>query len=244
MVAAAIIGSSVLGAGANMIGSQNAANAQENAANQSARVQKQMYNRTRKDLLPYNRLGQQYLGRLGAQAAQQGPQALKPFTMTQDQLEQTPGYQFTMAQGLKAVQNSASARGLGVSGAAQKGAASYATGLANQTWQDQLNAYLTQQSQRFNQLTSNQQNRYNRLMGVASLGENAAAQTGAYGTQAAGNIGESLIGAGNAQAAGQIGMANALSGLGGSVGNYYAMKGMGFFQQPSSADWGGILGAG
>ncbi|TPG50194.1 hypothetical protein EAH75_01480 [Rhodanobacter glycinis] len=52
-----------------------------------------------------------------------------------------------------------------------KGAADYATGLASNT--------LTQQQQIF---SANQQNAYNKLMGGASLGENAAAQSGTLGT--------------------------------------------------------------
>ena len=36
-----------------------------------------------------------------------------PPQMTQAQLEQTPGYQFTLAQGLKATQSAAAAHGLG-----------------------------------------------------------------------------------------------------------------------------------
>jgi hypothetical protein len=57
---------------------------------------------------------------------------------TQAQLEATPGYKFTLQQGLESVQNSAAARGLGSSGAALKGAATYTTGLANQTYQNQF----------------------------------------------------------------------------------------------------------
>jgi hypothetical protein len=58
---------------------------------------------------------------------------------TQAQLEATPGYKFTLQQGLESVQNSAAARGLGSSGAALKGAATYVTGLADQTYQNNFN---------------------------------------------------------------------------------------------------------
>jgi len=89
--------------------------------------------------------------------------------MTQENLEKTPGYDFTKTQGLKAVQNSAAARGLGVSGAALKGAATFATGLANQTYKDQ-----------FTLENTNRQNAYDRLMGLVSTGEGAAAQNSSY----------------------------------------------------------------
>ena len=71
--------------------------------------------------------------------------------LDQSQLEQTPGYQFTEEQGLKGVQNSAAARGLGVSGAALKGAATYSTGLANNTYQTQYQDELSSNAQNFSQ---------------------------------------------------------------------------------------------
>jgi hypothetical protein len=58
---------------------------------------------------------------------------------------------------------------------------------------------------------TNQTNAYNRLMGIAQLGENAAAQTGAYGTQTAQNVGNNTIQGGNATAAGYLGAANSLN---------------------------------
>jgi hypothetical protein len=67
---------------------------------------------------------------------------------TQAGLEQTPGYQFTLQQGLKSAQNAAAARGLGVSGAALKASDTFATGLANSTYNQQLqNAIATNQAQ-------------------------------------------------------------------------------------------------
>jgi hypothetical protein len=208
MVAAAVIGSSVLGAGASLVGSSNAASAQENAANQATQAQLQMYNQTRKDLLPYNTGGQgdfaAYNRLVNSPAYINGPQ------LTQSALRATPGYQFTENQGLKSVQNAAAARGLGVSGAALKGAAAYATGLANNTYQ-----------QNFQDMVTNQTNAANRLLSGAQLGENAGAQTGAYGTTTATNIGNNIIGAGNAAAGADIAGANAIGGIGSSIGNLY-----------------------
>lgn len=112
-------------------------------------------------------------------------------------LESTPGYQFDRTQGLKATQNAAAARGLGVSGAALKGAASFATGLADKTYGDQVN----------------------RLQNVATMGQNAAAQTGGYATQNAGTIANNITGAGNANAAANIATGNAVSGVANTIGN-------------------------
>lgn len=205
MVATAIIGSAVVGAGASIMG----ANAQADATKNASAQQMAMYKQTRADLLPYQQFGQ-----VGANMLQgQLPSLTAPITMDEATLRNTPGYQFNLSQGLKSVQNGAAARGLGVSGAAMKGAASYATGLADSTYQNQ-----------FNNANTNQTNAYNRLMGVAQLGENAAAQTGAYGTQTAQSIGNNTIQGGNATAAGYLGAANALNNGVNSYAMYNAMQ--------------------
>lgn len=202
MVATAIIGSAVVGAGASIAGSS----AQAGATKSASRTEEKQYQQTRADLLPYNVSGQNALNSLNGQL----PRFTSPITMDQATLQRTPGYQFNLTQGLKSVQNSAAARGLGNSGAAMKGAASYATGLADSTYQNQ-----------FNNANINQTNAYNRLMGVAQLGENAGAQTGAYGTQTAQSIGQNTIAGGTAQAAGLNGAANSLNN---GVNNYLMMN--------------------
>jgi len=187
----ATIGSAVIGAGANLLGG----NMQASAANNAANLNEQQYQQTRSDLLPYNKAGQTATNAL----LKALPSLTAPVTMDEATLRQTPGYQFNLNQGLKSVQNGAAARGLGASGAALKGAAGYATGLADSTYQNQ-----------FNNAVTNKLNAYNMLSGVSSLGENAAAQTGAYGTQAAANAGNALTNAGTAQAAGLVGAGNSL----------------------------------
>jgi hypothetical protein len=187
----ATIGSAVIGAGANLLGG----NMQASAANNAANLNEQQYQQTRSDLLPYNKAGQTATNAL----LKALPSLTAPVTMDEATLRQTPGYQFNLDQGLKSVQNGAAARGLGSSGAALKGAAGYATGLADSTYQNQ-----------FNNAVTNKLNAYNMLSGVSSLGENAAAQTGAYGTQAATNAGNALTNAGTAQAAGLVGVGNSL----------------------------------
>ena len=155
-------------------------------------------------------------------------------------LEATPGYQFELAQGLQATQNSAAARGLGVSGAAMKGAADYATGLASKNYQQQFQDAMaggqaTQSTaNQFGNLSNanlstnaayqgNLTNSYNKLLGTANLGENAAANTGALGQRASDNQSALITGAGNAQAAGAVGEAKAanagISGITGGIGN-------------------------
>jgi hypothetical protein len=260
MVATAIIGSAVAGAGASVAGSMAQASAtkkaskgQQDAQKYAADIQQQMYETTRGDLSRYSEIGQFSNNLLLDRVyAQKQPTFQKvdytPVKMDQATLEQTPGYQFNLAQGLKSVQNSAAARGLGNSGAALKGAASYATGLADSTYQNQFNnattnaqnvytANLNNSTNTYNAEVAGQTNEYNRLMGLTSVGEAAAAQTGAYGTQTAGNIGQgaiqtaqaignNTIQGGNAQAAGYTGAANALAGGMNNYLQYNALKGL------------------
>lgn len=154
-----------------------------------------------------------------------------PFNPTMAQLEQTPGYQFTLNQGLRATQNAATSMGLGQSGPAIAAAGDYATGLASQTYQ-----------QNFNNYWSNNQNLYNMVAGLATMGQNAAAGVGTAGIQTAQASGNMLTGGAAALGAGQVGAANAwggaLSSVGGNAGNaamMLAMNNNGLFGSPTAA---------
>jgi hypothetical protein len=243
MVAVAIVGAGVIGAVGSSVASSNAAGAQEDAANQANATDQQQYYQTRSDLLPYNTAGQNALNSLVSNNYYNNPLTLPtvPQPMTEAQLEQTPGYQFNLTQGLKATQNAAAARGLGVSGAALKGAASYATGLADSTYQNQFNnaqAIFGDQQTNFQNQQTQQQNNYNRLLGIGSLGENAAAQTGNVGSSLAANEASNTVGAGNAAAASNIATGNAIGNAANSVSNAYLTNA--FLQGNGGA--GGIYG--
>jgi hypothetical protein len=199
-LAAGIIGAGVLGAGATVYGATKAANAQTSAAANATNAQMQMFNTTQAGLAPFKDAGQSVLPQL-TQMAQNGFN----FAPTQAQLEQTPGYQFNLSQGEKAVTNSAAARGLGTSGAALRGGADYASGLASNTYQQQFTNALQQY-----------QNNFGNLQGLASMGGNAAAGIGNAATSTGQSIGNNLIGAGNATAAADMSMAN---GVGSAANN-------------------------
>ena len=184
----ALLGAGALSAAGSAIGGAE----QAGAAGHASDVQQHMYDTTRGDLLPYSTGGQGDFTAMNRLLT-------GPPSEIEANLEALPGYQFTRTQGLKAVQSSAAARGLGVSGAALKGAATYATGLADQTYGNQVN----------------------RLLAGATLGEDAAAKTGVAGSAAASGVGNALIQQGNAIAGGITG---ATSGIGqGLVG--YGMYG-------------------
>jgi hypothetical protein len=214
---------SAVGGIAGAIGSKSASNQAAAASNQAAQLSHQQYLQTRQDLMPYNQAGQSVLPSLTrlAQAGQTGggPDYLSQAAMLgsgpqqQQYLEATPGYQFQLQQGLKATQSAAAARGLGVSGAALKGAATFATGLANSNYQQQFQNLLALNTGQQGNITG----QYNRLSGIAGMGESAGAQTGTIGANLANTSAAATQAAGTAQGAGALGIGNALSG---GINNY------------------------
>lgn len=210
-VATAVIGSGILGAGASIYGADKAASAQTDAANAALANSQNQFNTTNANLAPYRAIGSQAAGDLSTKLSD----LTSPITMDETILQNTPGYQFNLTQGLKAVQNSSAARGLGTSGAALKGASTFATGLADSTYQNQ-----------FNNANTNQTNAYNRLAGLVNTGENAGAQTGVLGNAAVTTQNSAITGAGNAQAAASNATGSALSNLASGVGGYAAYKGI------------------
>lgn len=210
-VATAIIGSAVVGGAVQAYSASKAADAQITAANTAANTSLSMYNKTRDDLSQFRQIGTT----AGDMLTSKLQDLTTPITMDQSTLEKTPGYQFNLTQGLKAVQNSAAARGLGSSGAALKGAATFATGLADNTYQQQ-----------FSNANTNQTNAYTRLKGLVDTGENAAAQTGNAGTAAATTAAGAQVGAGNAAAAGYNAIGTAATGVANSVAGAAMFNGL------------------
>lgn len=202
--AAGAIGGSLISSSA----AKSAANTQANAALTAAQLQEQEQQQVRADLSPYNETGQGANAELASLYGVPNPLSSGAATVPSSAselaaLRGTPGYQFALTQGLESTQNSAAARGLGTSGASLKGAAQYAEGLADTTYQTNL---------------------LNPLEYLSGQGESAAAQTGVLGTQGAANAGAGIVGAGNASAAGTVGSANAtssgISALAGTPLNY------------------------
>lgn len=221
--AAAAVGS-VASAAISSSASKSAADTQAKATMDAAHLQNDQWQQTQTNLKPYMQLGNDsispLLSAMGYQIAgnsnggfdlvgrDNNNPLMQTFSApTAAQAQATPGYQFTLDQGLKSTQNSAAARGLATSGAALKGASAYSTGLADSTYNDVYNRALST----FNTNYSSAANNVNRLQGLVSGGQNAAATNGSLGAAAAGNIGNTLMSGANAQAAGTIGSANALS---------------------------------
>ena len=212
MVAAAVVGGAIVGGVASNMAAGKQASAAGKAADQSAEASAQM----REDLSPYAGLGQQAINPLwqamgynvgGDGSVAQNPNATlqQQFSFDPSKLDQTPGYQFALGQGLKSTNNQLASQGLGLSGAQAKGLSTFATGLADQTYGNQYNRALSTYNTNYQVAANN----VNNLQNLVNTGQNSAAQTGQAGLAGANSAGNYLTQAGNAQASGIMGMSNA-----------------------------------
>lgn len=214
MVAAAVVAGAAVASVASTAMSGNAAMNAQKDAGAAANAQLQAgENQAISYQQPYMNLGTQASTQLGNSLTD----LTTPVSMTQSQLEQTPGYQFQLSQGLKSTQNAQSALGLGVSGSSQKAAANYATGLANSNYQQQ-----------FSNAVTNQTNDFNRLMGVTGLGANASSTAGNAALGTASQIGNNLVGVGNAQAANYNAVGGSINNGLSSAGGFGASSALGY----------------
>lgn len=182
------VGGGLLTSSMNAGATRDASNIAAGSANRAADIQQGIYNQTRADLSPFTTAGTGALSQLSQILGIGG--GAPDNTMLFRALEQSPGYQFSLQQGLNAVNASGAARGLLNSGATIKAATSFGQGLAQSTLGDYLN----------------------RLGGIANLGQNSAAMTGNIGNTAAANAGQSLIAGGNAAGSGILGSQLQMSG--------------------------------
>lgn len=209
-----------LSAGASVLGGIMGGNAAKKAAGQQAKsakiaamIQKQMYDQTRKDNMPWMDRGNAAGARLNALMGLGGDQSAPGYGQLMQhfdnsKFEQDPGYQWRLQQGQKDLQASAAAHGGLMSGAALKALDRYNQGYASNEYQNAYNRY-----------TNDQGNDYSRLYGISNQGMGAAQGLGNFGQNYANSAGNALMSAGAAKAAGTMGQANAWSGAMGGIGN-------------------------
>jgi hypothetical protein len=159
-IAAAVIGGAAAlgGAAIGAYGSSKAAKAQERAARESIASQERMLERQIGLQEPFRQTGitaqNQLLTLLGlpggtAGGAEYGSMA-QPFDMNRFQAD--PGYGFRMSEGMKALENSAAARGGLLSGATLKGVSRFGQDLASNEYQNAFNRYYAARNAQLNPL--------------------------------------------------------------------------------------------
>jgi len=187
--AAASLGGAAIQAGA----AGSAAEEQAAAAERSRQLQETMYGQQREDLSAYRQAGTTALSQLA------DPSLTRQFTQADFQAD--PGYEFRMAEGQKAIERSASARGGIAGGRTMKELSRFGQGLASQEY-----------GAAYGRFTGGQERRMRQLSGIAGLGQASAAQTAAQAGQFGRSAGAAMQDIGTAQAAGTIGAGQAYAG--------------------------------
>jgi hypothetical protein len=191
-MAAAMVGSSLIGANA----ASNAGNAQAAASNRAADLQYQQYQDTVKRQQPFYQAGVNALPEL--------VNASKYTNFGMDQFKADPGYAFRLSEGQKALEQSAAARGGLLSGTAGKALVNYGQNAGSQEYTNAFNRY---QAER--------QARLGPLQALTGMGQTTAQQVGQAGQTMATNAGNDITNSAAARASGYVGGVNALtSGLG------------------------------
>jgi hypothetical protein len=219
-VAAAIVGSSLIGG----VAANEAADTQADAAKYSADLQNKQYQENVKRQQPFYKAGVNALPEL--------IKASKYTNFGMNQFRKDPGYAFRLSEGQQALDRQAAARGGLISGAALKAAERYGQDMGSQEYMNAFNRYQTERAARLNPLQS-----------LAGMSQTTANTLGAAGQNMATNVGNAYEGAANARASGYIGGANALSGGVGQYLNYSNAQNNANFQnqllsrymQPSTA---------
>lgn len=237
--ALAIAGAAVVGGATSMIAGSKAAKAQRDAAAQSAAASdratqaqieeaRRQYDTTRADYTPYREVGYGALGKLAGMYGVQSMDAAGHPTAAggasgagysgDGGFTASPGYDFRMSEGLKAIDRQNAARGILNSGGADKARMRYAQGLASSEYDTYAN----------------------RIAALAGVGQSATGSTAAAGANSSGQIVNALgqngqnqmtaaTNAGNARASSY---ANAGSAINGTVNNlaslYMYQQGGGF----------------
>lgn len=174
------------------------------------------------------------------------PEGGSVFRMDEATLRATPGYQFNLNEGMRAINAANAARGSLFSGNGLREAAKYAVGLADNTYATQAGVFndnFNRQSSQFgtnlnSSITLNDQY-WNRnvspLFQLAGMGANAAAQTGQIGAGLSNASGQMINQAGVTSALARNAGGNALmTGINQAGNNLLYAYGRGWFNSPST----------
>jgi hypothetical protein len=176
-------------------GQQKASDAQVGAATAANETQLQIFNQQRADQEPWRQAGIGALGQLTS--------LTQPGADVSGWLSQQPGYQFGMNQGINAISSRAATSGLLNSGSTLKALNAFGQDYAGTKFGEH----------------------WNRLAGLAGIGQSATNQLGQAGQAYANAYGNNAMAAGNARASaysnnGQM-WGNALGQVGGIAANYF-----------------------
>lgn len=249
---------------------KDAAQAAKDTSAESLAFQKQVWEKQQQDQAPWLQAGKDALGQLstgladGGQFTEKYGKTYDPGTFTGKydpgkfvaptgaDYQNDPGYQFRLAEGQKALERSAAARGTATGGAALKAAARYGQDYASNEYGNvyeralkgyatnaaagldkyntELGAFNTNANTGLNAFNTNygvwrgnQTDAFNRLASLAGLGQTAAGQLSNAGSAAAGNV--AGINSNLANLVGNFGTQGANAAAAGIVGGANAING-------------------
>jgi len=222
--AAAVVGAAAIGAYATSQASSEqasaatqAASTQADANKYAADLQYKAYQEQKALQEPWRAAGVNALSRLSTGLAPDGEFGTK-FSQTDWQTD--PGYAFRLAEGNKALNQAAAARGGLISGNALKAAQRYGQEMGSQEYQNAFNRYYREREAQLNPIQSlagvGQTTAQSLGGAAANYGANAANLASATGASTA----NSLMAAGNARASAYTGYGSAAGQALGGIGNY------------------------
>ncbi|RLI45230.1 hypothetical protein DRO61_10970 [Candidatus Bathyarchaeota archaeon] len=206
--AAAIIGSTVIGAGASILGGKAAGKGAEAAGATSAAasryatdIQQEQYEQTRADQEPW---------RIAGEKALQVIQDTPDFEFSAEDFEnfKDPAYEFRMEEGVNALDRSAASRGRLLSGAQDRAVTRYGSNLASQEYGNAFSRSLTEH----NVALAKQQ-------GLAGVGQSATNVVSSAGQNMASNVGNIMTSSATQQGNALMAGANAKAGMYSNLAN-------------------------
>jgi hypothetical protein len=207
-VTAAVVGG---GAVLNYVSGQNQAKAareaaqlQADAAANAQRIQQEQFNLINEQQRPQRELGYKGVN----QISEMMPYLTKQFGPQDLQAGLAPNYDFMLSQGQGINAAKANQAGGMIGGNALQGLNQFTQDYAGNAYQNAFNNYQTGQT-----------NIYNRLAGIAGIGQTAQGAVNAAGTNLANNLSSLGVGSAAAQGAGTIGAANAYGNAASNIAN-------------------------
>lgn len=209
-VAGAVVGSSLLSsraaskaASTQAAATQTASQQSAEAANRAADLQYQQFRESVALQEPWRQAGLRALTKL------EGEADYSPFTY--NAFTADPGYAFRLAEGQKALERSAAARGGLMSGATGKALTRYGQEMGSQEYANAFNRYQTERAAKLQPLQSLAGVGQTTAQQISQAGQNMASNVGNIYTTNAANVGNLLTGGAAARASGYVGQANALN---------------------------------
>lgn len=132
-----------------------------------------------------------------------------------------PGYAFRLAEGQKALDRQAAARGGLMSGGALKAAQRYGQDMGSQEFGNAYNRALTG----YNADVARSNTGYNRLAGLADVGQTAGTQIGTAGQNYATNAGNLMVNQGDVQGNAMLASERARQSAYGNIGKAFGSNG-------------------